>query len=145
MIATDLRWIAENARRMVGTPFRHQGRQPRAGLDCVGLVVCSIGGRAFDLDERQYAEWPDGARLQRILTEHFLPIECDYIEDLPAGAVISFAHQRDVCRAPRHLAIRTDAGMVHARRGDRRGVIETEFTDHWRRVFLRGWAWQDQY
>jgi hypothetical protein len=35
--------FAERARAHVGTRFRPQGRDPRFGLDCVGLILCTFG------------------------------------------------------------------------------------------------------
>jgi cell wall-associated NlpC family hydrolase len=35
------------ARGFLGTPFRHQGRLPRVGLDCVGLLVATA--KAFGM------------------------------------------------------------------------------------------------
>lgn len=138
-----MRTIAERALRMLGTPFRHQGRQPGVGVDCLGLVVCAIGGRALELDECDYAELPDGERLSAALEAHFAPLPVDYADDAPTGAVLAFRAGRE--SHPRHLAIRTDAGMVHARRGDRRGVVEVGLDGHWNKVFVGAWAWPDQH
>lgn len=35
--------FAAAAESLVGTPFRFRGRDPRAGLDCVGLVIAALG------------------------------------------------------------------------------------------------------
>lgn len=34
--------VARQAASLVGTPFKLHGRNPRLGLDCVGLVACSL-------------------------------------------------------------------------------------------------------
>ena len=34
--------IAEAAAQLIGSPFRLNGRNPRFGLDCVGLVHCAL-------------------------------------------------------------------------------------------------------
>lgn len=34
--------MVEAARSCIGTPFRHQGRVPGVGLDCVGVIVCAL-------------------------------------------------------------------------------------------------------
>lgn len=36
--------IASAAAALIGTKFRLHGRDPRYGLDCVGLVACSLAG-----------------------------------------------------------------------------------------------------
>lgn len=138
---TDLRWIADAARSCVGTRFRHQGRQPGVGLDCLGLVVCSIGGRALSLDQVDYAEMPDGYRMRVALERYFAPIDVHFAEDAPAGAVLAFAQERDRDREPRHVGIRTDAGMIHALRRAGRGVVEDELGPHWQRMFVGAYAW----
>ena len=35
--------LAQAAGELVGTPFRLQGRDPAHGLDCIGLVLVSLG------------------------------------------------------------------------------------------------------
>jgi cell wall-associated NlpC family hydrolase len=139
---SDLREIADRARSMMGTPFRHQGRQPGVGLDCLGLVVCSIGGRALDLDERDYAELPDGYRLRVALERYFEPLDVHHVEDAPSGAVLAFCQERDRSREPRHVGIRTDGGMIHSRRSGRSGVSETDLSTHWQRTFVGAYAWR---
>jgi cell wall-associated NlpC family hydrolase len=34
--------LADAARALVGTPFRLHGRDPASGVDCIGLVACSL-------------------------------------------------------------------------------------------------------
>ncbi len=56
--------LAKAAEGMAGTPFRLHGRDPRTGLDCIGLIDCAlaeIGCKA--LFPNGYAlrtgQWPD--------------------------------------------------------------------------------------
>lgn len=35
----DSREIVRHARSWIGTPFRHQGRNPGLGVDCIGVVI----------------------------------------------------------------------------------------------------------
>lgn len=56
--------LAMAAERLAGTPFRLHGRDPRTGLDCIGLIDCAlaaIGCKA--LFPNGYAlrtgQWPD--------------------------------------------------------------------------------------
>ena len=59
------------ARRYLGVRFRHQGRSPIHGLDCLGLLVavaedCGLehhGRRAASFDATDYGHIPDAARL----------------------------------------------------------------------------------
>ena len=59
--------IITEARRWIGTPWRHQGRS-RAGVDCVGLIV--LVARALGLEPEDvtgYARRQDGRTLLRHL------------------------------------------------------------------------------
>jgi len=136
--------IVRNARLMLGTPFRHQGRQPGVGIDCLGLVVCSIGGRARELDETDYAGVPDSIRLQVALDRHFKLLDAGSIHDAPAGAILSFAVYGDPHRGARHLGIKSDRGMIHARHGARNAVVEVPISDAWSDLFLKAYEWRAQ-
>lgn len=60
--------LARAAEGLAGTPFRLHGRDPRTGLDCIGLIDCAlaaIGRKA--LFPNGYAlrtgQWPDLDRI----------------------------------------------------------------------------------
>lgn len=36
------------ARQYLGVPFRHQGRNPALGIDCIGLLILVCGGSEHD-------------------------------------------------------------------------------------------------
>ena len=112
----------ERARRLLGTRFRAQGRDPLLGLDCLGLAMI-----AFDID---------GATIRRDYR-----LGGDHSRELIAGLAGQF---RRVARSQQragdlmlirvtaeqyHLAIRTPAGFIHA--DARRGVVETPGEPHW--------------
>lgn len=60
--------IAEAARMLLGTPFRHQGRDPDVGLDCVGLVVAAHAAVGLDLSGRtDYPRRPSADELRSAL------------------------------------------------------------------------------
>lgn len=64
------------ARSMVGTPYRHQGRLPGVGLDCIGLPFAAaweVGLVDRSVDVRDYPSRPDG---------HSLIAHCDLLLDL---------------------------------------------------------------
>lgn len=44
--------IVAEARSMIGTPWRHQGRVPGSGLDCIGLVICVLQRLGVQVDDR---------------------------------------------------------------------------------------------
>lgn len=113
-----MRIVADRALECLGTPFRHQGRTPGIGLDCLGLIVHAVCGSAHDV--RTYHRLPDSPALASALADLFVDLGVDHIEDAPTGAVLSFATGSR--RRIRHLGIRTDAGLVHA--DPRLGVVE---------------------
>lgn len=41
--------IAKAAASLIGTPFRLQGRDPRYGLDCIGLVEFSLSSAGYQV------------------------------------------------------------------------------------------------
>jgi lipoprotein Spr len=98
---------ARRARSLVGTRFRPQGRTPRFGLDCLGLVL-----RAFDLPDdqvrRDYRLRGDHrTELMRGLEVLFRRVPATQRR---AGDVAVF----EVARDQLHLAILTKDGFVHA-------------------------------
>lgn len=47
-------------RAYIGTPFRHQGRSAKVGLDCLGLIICGLQDIGFDVtDNLNYGRQPD--------------------------------------------------------------------------------------
>ena len=112
----------ERARGLLGTRFRAQGRDPRLGLDCLGLAMI-----AYDVD---------GATIRRDYR-----LSGDHRRELMAGLAGGFrrvARSRQrvgdlilimVAARQYHLAVKTDAGFVHA--DVRRGVVETPGTPGW--------------
>lgn len=106
--------VVAAARRMVGTPYRHLGRQPGVALDCLGLVIevareCAIVGSGFDIGG--YTKVPDEAELLAGFRERCREVS---IIDPPAGAIGLFM----VCKRIQHCAVLTGCepcpGMIHA-------------------------------
>jgi hypothetical protein len=108
--------VAARACALVGTRFRPQGRCAE-GLDCVGLVLAACGLPA-DAVRRNYRLSGDHlGELESELRKHLEPVRS---ADSHAGDVLllRLAHERY------HLAVRTNAGFVHAHAGIGR-VVET--------------------
>lgn len=84
-----------------GTPYRHQGRLPDVGLDCVGPLILAarhFGLQAHDFDVTGYTPQPDGS-LQPILEAHLTPTPRD---QLALGDVVLNGFRLE---PPRHIAI----------------------------------------
>ena len=103
--------VAARARTLVGVRFRVGGRDPRFGLDCVGLAAAALG--------------------REVAADH--PIRCGDLARVAAGAAAlglvpaTDARTGDVVLfetgpGQLHLAIRTDGGLVHADARARRVV-----------------------
>ena len=117
------------ARRMVGTPWLHQGRTP-AGVDCIGMVLESSRNAGLDLiahlgieDPKGYGRNPSPELLARV-EQYGIPID----KPVP-GCVIFFQFPSE--KRPRHFAIYTERGtMIHA--DSRRGkVVEHGYRALW--------------
>ena len=62
--------LDEAARRWLGTPWRHLGRN-RAGVDCIGLILLSALECGHDIpDPAPYAREPSDNRLVQGIQEH---------------------------------------------------------------------------
>lgn len=55
------------ARKLIGTPYNHQGRVPGVGVDCIGLpiLVCKDLGLG-EFDQANYPRNPNGTLLLKI-------------------------------------------------------------------------------
>jgi len=123
----DRERLVDTARQWLGTPFRHQGRQPGRGLDCVGLVVCAArhcGLREYDLTN--YARLPRGDALRGHVQAAGLE-EVDLRQALPGDVLLM-----RFIREAQHLALVTDRGILHAHQQVGR-VVEHRLDDGWRR------------
>lgn len=98
--------IVHEARLCLGTPYRHCGRHPRLGLDCIGLLVhvgARLGLTVHDL--ASYSRHPDGVTLPRELSrclEEIPPAEAG-----PGDVLTFWIRRRD---AAQHAAIITEPG-----------------------------------
>jgi len=99
--------VADRARALVGTRFRAQGRDPRHGLDCVGLVLAAHGLGA-DLVRRDYRLRGDHLREMIAAFEpHFRRISKS--RRRPGDVLLM-----QVAADQMHIAIATDTGFIHA-------------------------------
>lgn len=125
--------LAQAASQFIGTPFKLYGRDPRFGLDCVGLVCASLAaiGRPF--------EYPRGYKMRNIAIDHWLPITSKLGLEPTQGT----ERAGDILLvqpgpAQHHLMIvETPGSVIHAHAGLRRVVrqpLEMPRTRliHWR-------------
>jgi cell wall-associated NlpC family hydrolase len=125
--------LAAAAERLVGTPFRLQGRDPAHGLDCVGLVAASLAAIG------QPSCAPAGYRLRQPAIARYLAAAAGCGLAAAAGPV----EPGDVLLvrpgpAQHHLVIAaTTGGFVHAHAGLGRVVLTPAplawpVAHHWR-------------
>jgi cell wall-associated NlpC family hydrolase len=109
-----MRSVAEHARSLIGTPFRHQGRS-RQGLDCVGLVIYSLRAVGFPInDQRGYRIVPPRRMLRKAFEEHGL-IE---VAKQPVDGDVLLFWLRDK-RLEIHCGVACGDGFVHVEDGRR--------------------------
>lgn len=118
--------VIQTARGQLDTPYKHQGRLPKVGLDCIGLIihVCTTLGIPCH-DYTGYARIPDGDTLKRELSKD--AIERPISAHQP-GDILVFAF--GVKKQPIHCAFQTNYGMIHthAKLGK---VVEHRLADVW--------------
>lgn len=118
--------VADFALTLIGSPFRLHGREPRTGLDCVGLVLCAL--RSVGVDARE----PHSYGLRNLSIHRQLKsIEAMGLEATSgrsmAGDILLF----NVGPAQHHLAIAArQEGIIHAHLGFGRVVLTPRF-NHW--------------
>ena len=125
--------IVTEARRWIGTPYRHQASLKGVGCDCLGLVrgvYRAIVGVEPELPPPYARDWAEASgdeTLAQAAFRHLVPVALD---DVTGGDVLLF-RWRDGFVA-KHAAIATpDNTMIHAHDGV--AVCEVALTSWWRR------------
>jgi len=109
--------IAAEALALVGTPFRLRGRDPRTGLDCVGLAMAAFGRAGLRVIEPP-AYQLRGTSYRRAETLLGLAGLANVRDDRPGDLVMTQSGPMQL-----HLMIRAGAGHVHAHAGLQRVVM----------------------
>ena len=121
-------------RQYLGVPFCHQGRSHR-GVDCVGLLVCAARDLGIAVtDTLNYLHDPDAGVLYKTLSANGL-IAIPR-KDIRTGDLMLIRWRTE---RPRHLAVRTDIGLIHAF-SQLRKVVESSIPDDMQ--IIRGYRWQ---
>ena len=117
---------AERALALTGVPFRPQGRDERRGLDCVGLCLAAYR-LPLSTARRDYRLRGDyRAEVEAVLQHGFRRVSK---KQQRPGDLLWLAVAADQS----HLAVRTDAGFVHADARLRR-VVETPGEPQWQLI-----------
>ena len=118
--------IVAEARRWLGTPFVHQGRQLGVGVDCVGVVFGVAWALGLsDFDYRSYLPRPNTDTMSALLREHLTPIA---VSEARAGDVLHFV----IAGRPQHVGLLTAPDtLLHAYQHVGR-CVEHRLDDKWR-------------
>ncbi|NIY72674.1 peptidase [Marivivens donghaensis] len=128
--------IVAEARRWIGTPYRHQASCLGAGCDCLGLIIgvwqACVGPLPQDIPPYA-AGWTGADDLMPALARHLIPkTQAD------TGDILLFRMKDG--QPARHAAIQSatgeDAAFIHSCSGH--GVVESRLTPPWaRRIAAR--------
>jgi len=125
--------IIITVRKYLNTPFRHQGRDPGKGLDCVGILICASKELGItDFDYKNYTMRPDTKVMMKYMSQFADRIP---IKEAKAGDI----YQLHFTDEPTHYAVITsDNTILHAylRAGK---CVEHSMNDHWKRRITYAW------
>lgn len=104
---TDSEKIIESARKLLGTPYKHQGRLPGIALDCIGLPICIAKELGYEyLDLTAYGRIPHKGLLDEMVAKQ----PCLYrVYDRQPGDLFLMKYVAD----PQHVAIFTGDSIIH--------------------------------
>lgn len=113
---------------MIGVPFHHQGRHPKYGVDCVGLVICAYNAAGANIKNlANYGRIPDGRALIREIEEYTFKVS-----EMEIGDVLIFRFSKN----PQHIALYIgDGTMVHSYI-DAKCVLKEKLTPAWKKKLV---------
>ncbi len=112
------------ARAGIGTRFRAQGRRVGLGLDCIGVALLAAAGAGVRLGA--VPAYALGGLHDDLLDETLLALGCRRVRRARPADLISFA----LAPGHRHLAVISEAGIIHAHAGLGR-VVEGPIPPEW--------------
>jgi murein DD-endopeptidase / murein LD-carboxypeptidase len=122
-MSSDPDAIIRRARSIVGTAFRPQGRDPRTGLDCIGVVLCAFDLGADEVRRDYRLRGPHLREIEEALTRKFRRV--DARRSRIADILLCKISADQI-----HLAINCGESFIHADARIRR-VVETPGRPAW--------------
>lgn len=150
--------ILTEARRWIGTPYRHQARGPigpEGGVDCVGLLIVvsqALGLIGNDYDPTGYDWETDGSQLQAELSKWaeciasssggFSTLDWEESGQLRPGDIVVMR----IVGLPQHTGIISEidysglkvSGLIHAYNVEKK-VVEHRLDDRWAKRIIQVW------
>ncbi len=113
----------------LGTPFCHQGRTPKVGLDCIGLVVVGLKAAGVSVqDKLDYGVRPDGKSLVASLVKH----KAYKVTEVQQGDVLVIRYDNQ----PQHVAVAISSDeLIHSFAPAGR-VVQSQISSYWRKRIL---------
>ena len=125
--------IVAEARRWIGTPYRHQMAVRGAGADCLGLlrgVWREVYGAEPELPPPYTADWDEVARTDVLFDAARRHLVERHDGAMVVGDVLLFRMRSDA--VAKHLGmVSSEATFIHAYSGH--GVVESSLSLPWRR------------
>ena len=133
-----MREFVEAARALVGTPYRHAGRN-KHGVDCGGVII--LAARRAGLIPADWDVLPYSPIIPTSMILAWLREWCEPVErpgEPEAGDILLMR----ILRRNQHLAVATGEGsIIHCYTAAGR-VVEHPLTGHWRDSIVGVWRWR---
>lgn len=128
---TDMDKAIAALRTYIGVKWRHQGRT-KAGVDCVGLLVCAAADLGITLpDDQNYGMRPGSSRIIKHVLDQCLEIEP---VDMKTGDILLVTVQGE---DPQHIMIMTGPNQVLHASARHRKVVEHGLDEETRRLICK--------
>ncbi|MEJ6846758.1 hypothetical protein [Sinorhizobium fredii] len=136
-MVSSLRFVHE-ARKCVGTPYRHQGRLIGVGLDCVGVILHTMQASGCDLmgfEDYPYGPVPTG-HFKRTLDQY---LDCVWDKETASQPFFPYLKNGDILAMawktrPMHCGIAAVGehgwNVIHSH-ADSEKVVEHRLDDVW--------------
>ena len=135
------------ARRWIGTPYRHQGSCRGAGCDCLGLVRGvwrEVMGEEPERPPAYSMDWAEPAREEALWAAALRHLRAKPLGEEAPGDVILFRMREGA--VAKHLGIAAETGarasFIHAYSGH--GVVESALSLPWRRRIVARFAFPEE-
>jgi NlpC/P60 family putative phage cell wall peptidase len=139
--------IVSEARRWIGTPYRHQASALGAGADCLGLlrgVWRAVYGEEPEVLPPYTSDWAEPQREETLWSAAQRHLRPKMIDEAAGGDVLLFRMREG--SVAKHLGIVAESSpaptFVHAYQGH--GVFESALSEPWQRRIVACFAFPEE-